>query len=364
MDGASSITQCPIPPGSSYTYTWQATQYGTGWWHSHFYLQAWDGVAGGIIINGPAAADYDEDLGTLLLNDWDHQTADQKYIEAHHYKTTTMLTGLMNGTNVFDGTGSYFETAFESGKKYRLRLISGAADAHFKFTIDNHQFEVIATDFVPIQPYTTDIVRISEGQRYDIVITANATSNATSEAFWMRAIIQGACSQNSNPNVLGIVRYGEASTDLPTSTAWADASVDDCRDEDMSLLAPYLPIAASNSPDVTQDYDMTVNDTDLVYWTMGTSTFVSQWDYPTLLQIADGNDTWTDSQNMVQMSTANEWVYWVLQATTSQPHPMHLHGQYVIRKHNLFLQSSMFSVARPWCLKRMKTVVSGPCLRT
>jgi FtsP/CotA-like multicopper oxidase with cupredoxin domain len=77
MDGVASITQCPVAPGDSMTYTWRATQYGSSWYHSHFYVQAWDGILGGIIINGPATANYDEDLGNLFLNDWSHQTADQ-----------------------------------------------------------------------------------------------------------------------------------------------------------------------------------------------------------------------------------------------------------------------------------------------
>lgn len=326
MDGASSVTQCPIAPGSSYTYTFQATQYGTGWWHSHFYLQAWDGVAGGIIINGPATANYDEDLGTLILTDWDHQTADQKYLEAHHYKTTTSVTGLMNGTNVWGDVGSYYETSFERGKRYRLRLINAAADAQFKFSIDNHTAEVIATDFVPIVPYTTETVRMGEGQRYDIIVTAHATSNTTDGgAFWMRATIQLTCSQNTSPDVLGIVRYG-GGTDDPSSTAWADNAVEDCSDEDGANLVPYVSIAASDAPTVSEAYDMTVNDTDLVYWTMGATNFISQWDYPTLLQISEENDTWTDHQNVYKLPQANEWVYCVIQATTSQRHPMHLHG--------------------------------------
>lgn len=325
MDGVSSITQCPIAPGSSYTYTFQATQYGTGWWHSHFQLQAWDGVAGGIIINGPATANYDVDLGTLMLSDWDHQTADQKYLEAHHYKTTTSLNGLINGTGVYNDGGSYFETSFESGKRYRVRVINAAADAQFKFSIDNHTAEVIAADFVPIVPYTTETVRIGEGQRYDLVFTANQTMHTTEGTFWMRATIQLSCSQNLNPDVLGIVRYGKGTAD-PSSTAWADNAVEDCSDEDMANLVPYVSIAASDSPMVNEQYDMTVDDTDLVYWTMGSSTFVSQWNYPTLLQISDNNDTWTDHQNVYKVPNANEWVYWVIQATTSQRHPMHLHG--------------------------------------
>lgn len=72
MDGVPSITQCPITPGDSYTYEWRAVEYGTGWYHSHFYVQAWDGVFGGIVINGPASSNYDVDLGHLFLNDWYH----------------------------------------------------------------------------------------------------------------------------------------------------------------------------------------------------------------------------------------------------------------------------------------------------
>jgi FtsP/CotA-like multicopper oxidase with cupredoxin domain len=53
MDGVAAITQCPTAPGDSITYTWRATQYGSSWYHSHFYVQAWDGIAGGIVINGP-----------------------------------------------------------------------------------------------------------------------------------------------------------------------------------------------------------------------------------------------------------------------------------------------------------------------
>lgn len=76
MDGVPSITQCPIAPGDTQTYRWKALQYGSSWYHAHFAVQAWDGIFGGILINGPATANYDEDLGHIFLNDWSHQTAD------------------------------------------------------------------------------------------------------------------------------------------------------------------------------------------------------------------------------------------------------------------------------------------------
>ena len=80
-DGVVSITQCPTAVGSTTTYTWKAVQYGSTWYHSHFALQAWEGVFGGIIINGPATANYDEDLGVLFLNDWDHSTRTDKDVD-------------------------------------------------------------------------------------------------------------------------------------------------------------------------------------------------------------------------------------------------------------------------------------------
>jgi hypothetical protein len=75
--------ECPIAPGSSYTDTWRATQYGSSWYHSHFFVQAWDGIFGGIQINGPATANYDVDLGTLTLSDWSHETAEYVLSERH-----------------------------------------------------------------------------------------------------------------------------------------------------------------------------------------------------------------------------------------------------------------------------------------
>lgn len=72
MDGVPSLTQCPIAPNDTFTYRWRATQYGSGWYHSHFYVQAWDGVYGAVQINGPATANYDVDLGHLILQDWYH----------------------------------------------------------------------------------------------------------------------------------------------------------------------------------------------------------------------------------------------------------------------------------------------------
>lgn len=143
-DGVSAITQCPTAPGQTTTYKWRATQYGSSWWHSHYYVQAWDGVFGGIIINGPATGNYDEDVGIVTLVDWDHETADNLVLSSAASGPPTMANGLISGKNVYttdDGTtvGERYETSFTSGQRYRFRLVNTAADTHFKFTIDNRK---------------------------------------------------------------------------------------------------------------------------------------------------------------------------------------------------------------------------------
>lgn len=170
MDGVVSVTQCPLAPGHSMTYRWRATQYGTTWYHSHIGLQTWEGVFGGIIIHGPASANYDEDKGVIMLNDWDIDTVDELWDGAQLTGAPKLDNALIHGMNVFgaDGdtsqTGRRFNMSMIPGKSYRLRLGNAACDTHFKFSIDHHRLTVIATDLVPVQPYTTDVIDIAIGR--------------------------------------------------------------------------------------------------------------------------------------------------------------------------------------------------------
>jgi hypothetical protein len=172
-DGVVSITQCPTAPGSTVTYKWRAVQYGSSWYHSHIGLQAWEGVFGGIVINGPATANYDVDKGSLFLSDWSHPTVDELYLSAQTVGPPTMDTGLINGTNVFgngtQATGKRFQLKVNQGSSYRLRIVNAAVDTHFKFMIDNHTLTVIGTDFVPIKPFQADYIDIGMGSYHPSV---------------------------------------------------------------------------------------------------------------------------------------------------------------------------------------------------
>ena len=247
-DGIPGVSQCPIAPGSSMTYKFHASQYGTSIYHSHFSLQYSMGLYGPLIINGPATANYDKDLGTVILTDWDHQTAFDIWAATANYNVVSVGTGLVNGVNTGDCTatnataqdpncingGEKYKLVFEAGKKYRLRVINIATEAWFQFSIDGHNLTVIQTDFVPIVPYETDSVLVNMGQRYDVIVEANAAPGD----YWLRGGFVSACIPNGAPgNITGIVRYNKDSTKIPTTVSTV-VQVNDCIDEPAASLVP------------------------------------------------------------------------------------------------------------------------------
>ncbi|KAF5228814.1 hypothetical protein FAUST_10788 [Fusarium austroamericanum] len=327
-DGVSSITQCPSAVGETVTYTWKATQYGSSWYHSHWALQAYQGIFGGIIINGPATADYDVDLGMVFLNDWDHQTVDELYETAQTEGPPSLNNGLINGTNVFgeDGsssqTGSRFNVSFEAGTSYRMRLVGAAVDTHWKFSIDNHTMTVIAADLVPMEPYETTVLDITMGQRYDIIVTADQADVA--ENFWMRAIPQSACSENdSTDNIKGVVYYGD-SPGTPSTTGYE--YIDSCEDETDNLV-PYV----SKTVDAADWKDLETasvgrNSAGLFKWMLNSTSMLMDWRNPTLAQVLNGTTDFESESAVIELSEANQWVYFVIETALGVPHPIHLHG--------------------------------------
>jgi FtsP/CotA-like multicopper oxidase with cupredoxin domain len=87
FDGVPSVSQCPIPPGGTLVYKFRADLYGTSWYHceyrnsdrdyanncsAHYSSQYAGGAVGPMVIHGPITADYDVDIGPVMLSDWYH----------------------------------------------------------------------------------------------------------------------------------------------------------------------------------------------------------------------------------------------------------------------------------------------------
>ncbi|KAF2018092.1 multicopper oxidase [Aaosphaeria arxii CBS 175.79] len=322
QDGVVSITQCPTAPEDEVTYTWRATQYGSTWYHSHFALQAWQGIFGGIVINGPATANYDEDLGMLFLNDWDHQTVDELYITAESSGPPTLDNGLINGTNIYEDGGFRYNTTFVSGTSYRIRLVNGAVDTHFKFMIDNHTMTVIASDLVPIEPYEATVLDISMGQRYDVIVTADQAS--TADSFWLRAIPQAACSDNDNSDdIRGIIYYDGATTEPSTSAYEYD---DDCVDETDNLVPYVSKTVGTESSSNLEQATVGFNSDRLFRWYLNSTTMLVDWQDPTLTKILNNETSFETSNAVIDLPDANVWTYVIVQTALGVPHPIHLHG--------------------------------------
>jgi FtsP/CotA-like multicopper oxidase with cupredoxin domain len=340
-DGVPGVTQCPMAPGESMTYRFRATQYGMSWYHSHFSLQLGDGLFGPIVINGPASADYDVDVGPVLLQDWNHLSAFTIWEQKQRVialQQPVAANGLINGLNPYNCTGSTdpacigtterFETSFEAGKKYRFRLVGVQADGWIKFAIDGHKLTVIANDFVPIEPYETDSVLIGSGQRYDVIVEANQAVGA----YWLRAIYQTACNgvdNDNKDNILGIVRYeGASATDDPTTTV--DPSItNSCGDEPYESLVPWVSHQVGDS-DILDAFALQwYYALGLVFhWTLHTKNLIVDWSKPTILDIYNGTTSYPGESNVVSVNSTGQWVYWIIQDLTLIDvfHPMHLHG--------------------------------------
>ncbi|PQK16678.1 hypothetical protein BB8028_0006g09970 [Beauveria bassiana] len=344
-DGVPGVTQCPIPPGGSYTYRWKAEQYGTSWYHSHFSLQYSVGLQGPMIIHGPATANYDEDLGTVMLQDWSHVSPFAMWWYARVPSGPPSLSNsLINGKNIFRctdpldknclGTGERSEWHFEKGKRYRMRLVNTGLYSNFRFAIDGHNLTVIANDFVPIEPYTTDNVIISMGQRYDVIVEANAPE----DNYWLRAIWQTSCCPNDYANdTLGIIRYDPQSTALPNTTHPALHYPDNCDDEPAEKLVPHVKVDAGlpARTDVFNLYRHTYDMPRGFMWTLNDTYLWIDWSKPTNLLVAE-NDTTIFPPNYLLYHTPdgpNQWVYIVFNdiSERNRSHPMHLHG------HDFFL---------------------------
>lgn len=166
MDGATMISQCPIPPGMSFTYDFEvADQTGTYWYHSHAVAQYGDGLRGALIIEDDEQ-EYDGDMA-LLLSDW------------YHTPTNVLVEGMFRqgsrGTEPRINSGLFNETEKQSihvqpGKTYLLRLINVGMSATQYFYIEDHELVIVEIDGVKVRPVTAEAISLATGQRYGVLL--------------------------------------------------------------------------------------------------------------------------------------------------------------------------------------------------
>lgn len=343
FDGVPGVSQCPIAPDKTLTYTFQADQYGTSWYHSHYSSQYNDGAFGPVIIHGPAqaGASYDYDLGAVIISDYIHESYYEELQKVFLLPPVfpNVDNNLINGKGIFDCSlvpdsancqplAGLSKFNFKTGKTHRLRLINASGASNQKFSIDNHTLTVIANDFVPVKPYKTNVVTLGIGQRTDVLVTANGAAN---DAVWMRADIDLDClnTTTSNSHALAAIYYPKANTSaVPTTTATPWSS-NNCRNDFLNQTVPFYPLTPPSNPGTTQTVVITLglNATGHVNFFVDGSSFRANYNDPVLLLANKGNISYPDSPDWnVYNFGSNSSVRIILQNTYQMQHPMHLHG--------------------------------------
>lgn len=266
-------------------------------------------------------------------------TAAQQYDVISHTGPGGSANYLLNGHNTKPDLSAGQHALFQvtPGKKHLFRFVNSAAQNMFSLHFDNHVMEVIAVDFVPIVPYTTEWLNIAIGQRYEVIITCDQPV----DTYFLRAVTQTACpSECDNSglgNANGIIQYTGAPLTLPTSSYGnvTAANFAICEDEPTASLVPYLQkpagtvsafeSQASTLPAGNVAFLATSDDGRIFRWFLNGGFMDVNYTQPTLQSLAQGNNG--SISNVAYIDGDDDtWVYFVIQNQFFAAHPIHLHG--------------------------------------
>ncbi|KAJ0024436.1 hypothetical protein Pint_07816 [Pistacia integerrima] len=181
-DGPENITQCPIGPGTNFTYeVILSTEEGTLWWHAH---SDWTrATVHGAIVILPARGKY---------YPFPKPYKEQIIILASWFKgdvmaliTNSIQTGSnpprSDGFTINGEPGDLYECSNETihrlpvlyGKTYLLRIVNAVMNDEQFFGIANHRLTVVGQDAAYLKPVNTSYIMITPGQTMDVLFTAN-----------------------------------------------------------------------------------------------------------------------------------------------------------------------------------------------
>lgn len=266
---------------------------------------------GPIVVHGPECEDYDIDLGPIMLSDWYHQDYFELVEQTMAVNSTPVFadSNLINGKMNFDcslvpegdetpcvSDAGISKFKFQRGKTHLLRLVNAGSDGLQRFSIDGHKLTVVANDFVPVEPYETEVVTLGIGQRSDVLVEANGEL----DAYWMRSNISTLCSLANNPDAVAAIYYDDADeTEDPVSTPWDIPDPGTCTNDDLNLTEPVMKLPLPE-PDLIVEYvvNFFVNETGHRLWSFDDVSFRANYNSPPLLLSILGNHTFEEQWNV------------------------------------------------------------------
>lgn len=238
---------------------------------------------------------------------------------------------LINGKNPYDCTyvnqteyacapAPMAQFNFTSGKIHRLRIVNTGADATLKVSIDGHVMQVIANDFVPIDPYNTTVVTVGVGQRADVLVYG---IGAPQGAYFLRAHSPDPCgTNNGQPTAWAAVYYEAADRNhLPFSEPQPDWNNTYCGNDDLSLSRPTMLEGIDTDPtsvDIVMEGHS--NGTHGKWWMNNVSSVVD-YDEPILLKSKLSMNDFPEVRGVYQYDSSHKSIRFIVENRSGNHHP-------------------------------------------
>jgi iron transport multicopper oxidase len=331
MDGPSMITQCPIPPGSSFTYNFTVNQNGTYWYHCHTDYCYPDGYRQALIVHdttAPFANDYAEEF-IVTMSDWYHELAEDI---APSYLSLYNPTGgePVPDAFLFNDTLNT-NIPVKPNTTYLFRLINIGAFVAQYFYIEGHTFKIVEIDGVYTEPTEADTLYIAVAQRYSILVT---TKNTTNQNFPIVTVADSVLLDFIPPHLqLNNTNWLEYDPSAPHPQA--DIQVSQAQD-----LVPFddITLVPSDGTPLLPEPDLEINITVIMRNLMNgyNYAFFNNITYtppkvPTLYTVLSSGDLATNAEIYGEFThpmvlNHNDVVQIVVNNADTGTHPIHLHG--------------------------------------
>ncbi|KAF2689829.1 multicopper oxidase [Lentithecium fluviatile CBS 122367] len=371
-DGVPGLSQRPIQPNDNFTYKWQATQYGSYFYHAHSRGQIDDGAYGPIIIRPPNIP--------VVVSDRRHTTSERTWeleLASGLESAICMDALLVNGKGAVDcwpreqitqftnpglvplfqennlqmtdkgpnidalpdevfnictptqGSRRIIKTP-SSAKWIAFEIISAPGFDSLVLSIDEHSLWVYAVDGHYIEPLKVDVLTLFNGDRYSVLVQLDKSvanygirvaSTALTQLIDTTAVFaydrsstgEGLYTVNSTPSI---------------NRAGGNASVDVTVFNEAKMVS-FPPQFLQPAPNVDRTFIMTFDKVGKSFiWALNESVFnpaIDDSNPPLLYQQPSASNP---GGNITITTKNNTWVDLIFTVVTlnQPPHPIHKHS--------------------------------------
>jgi iron transport multicopper oxidase len=333
MDGPEMVTQCPIPPGFTFTYDFiVADQAGTYWYHSHSGSQYADGLRGLFIIEDDLPFEFDEEV-ILSMADYYHLESPEimKKFKSRYNPTGAEpipQNSLLNDTK-------NLTWSVQQDTTYLVRLVNMGLFASQYLYIEDHKFTIVEIDGILVKPVEVDSLYIAVAQRYSILVhTKKANKN-----FRLVNIIDETMLdvlpqdlQVISTNWVQYNKNGELPAPLENGAGSFEKLVESLNPYDDFKLQPLDKVALLEEPDYQISLDFTMDNLgDGVNYAFFNNITYTPPKVPTLMTVLSSGEHASEaviygSNTNTFVLGHNEVVEIVINNMDPGKHPFHLHG--------------------------------------